>query len=219
FTADAAHELRTPLTALRLQLQLAERAATEEERRAAFAALRAGLQRTTHLVEQLLTLAREEPGAARAAVETFVVGVLAADVVGLYAPIAEQKRIDLGLARTDPELTIRAEREAIKTVLSNLIDNAVRYTPPDGTVDVSAVRGPRAVEIEITDTGPGIPPAERERVFDRFYRRPGSDVPGSGLGLAIVRTIADRHGATVTLDSGDGGRGVTARISFPLRSA
>ena len=217
FVADAAHELRSPITALRLQLQLAQRAGDAAERAAAFEALRQGLDRMTRLVEQLLTLAREEPTAAHDAPAPVDMGELAAEVVGLYAAIAEARRIDLGLARRDPDVVVTGEREALKTVLSNLLDNALRYTPAGERVDVSALRTREGVVIEVTDTGPGIPAEERERVFDRFYRRAGSDVPGTGLGLAIVQSIAERHGAKVRLDSGPGGRGLTARVILPVR--
>jgi two-component system, OmpR family, sensor kinase len=215
FIADAAHELRSPLTALRLQLQLAQRAQDEVERTAALDTLRHGLDRMTHLVEQLLVMARQEPNAAHAPREDVDVGELAAELVGLYAPIAEEKRIDLGLARRDANVSVRGEHEALKTVLSNLIDNALRYTPSDGRVDVSVLREERDVVLEVTDTGPGIPLDERQRVFDRFYRRAGADVPGSGLGLAIVRSIIERHGATVELQDSPDGRGLTARVVFP----
>jgi two-component system OmpR family sensor kinase len=218
FIADAAHALRSPLTALRLQLQLAERAEEPQERAAAFQALREGLERMTRLVEQLLTLAREEPSGAREAREACDLGTLAAEVVGLYSPLAEQKNIDLGLARRDSGVLIDGEREAIKTLLSNLVDNALRYTPEGGRVDVVAAASAGGVLAEVTDTGPGIPEDDRERVFDRFYRRAGTDVPGSGLGLAIVRSIAERHGARIELDSGAASRGLTVRVLFPRAS-
>jgi two-component system, OmpR family, sensor kinase len=103
------------------------------------------------------------------------------------------------------------------TLASNLVDNALRYTPAGGRVDVSALRTKDGLVIEVVDTGPGIPPAERERVFDRFYRAADTDAPGSGLGLAIVRSIAERHGAQVKLESGPDGRGLAARAVFPSR--
>jgi two-component system, OmpR family, sensor kinase len=215
FIADAAHALRSPLTALSLQLQLAERAEAPDERAAAFHALREGIDRMTRLVEQLLTLAREEPSGAHEAREAFDLGTLAADVVGLYAPLAEQKEIDLGLAQRDSDLAIDGEREAVKTLLSNVVDNALRYTPEGGRVDVVAARRESELVAEVTDNGPGIPAEDRERVFDRFYRRAGTDVPGSGLGLAIVRSIAERHGARVELDTGPDGRGLAVRVAFP----
>jgi two-component system OmpR family sensor kinase len=215
FIADAAHELRTPLTAVRLQLQLAERAQDERERAAALASLRDGLDRTTHLVEQLLTLAREEPGGAAVRERGDVdLAALAAEVVSSLSPFAESKSIDLGLARSEAGLVLRGEGEALRALLSNLVDNALRYTPRGGRVDVSAFRVPEGLVIEVHDTGPGIPPEERTRVFDRFYRRAGADLPGSGLGLAIVKSVAERHGATVTLDDGPDGHGLIARVVF-----
>jgi two-component system OmpR family sensor kinase len=216
FVADAAHELRTPLTALRLQLQLAERAQDEAQRATALASLRDGLTRATHLIEQLLTLAREEPSAAPRTTAHVDLGEVAAEAVGLRALIAESKGVDLGLARRDSDVTVVGEREALLTLLSNLIDNAVRYTPAGGCVDVCVFRVEGAPVLEVTDTGPGIPPDERERVFDRFYRRATTDVPGSGLGLAIVRSIAERHRASLRLDSGPAERGLRVRVTFPL---
>jgi two-component system, OmpR family, sensor kinase len=219
FVADAAHELRTPLTALRLQLQLAERAKDDTERTDAFAALRHGLERATHVVEQLLTLAREEPSNVRRDTADVDLTALASEVVGAHAPFAEAKGIDLGLARHETDVNARGEAEALRTLLSNLVDNALRYTPPGGRVDVCVYRGKEGAVAEIVDTGPGIPAEERTRVFDRFYRRSGSDTPGSGLGLAIVKSIADRHGALVTLEDGPGARGLRVGVVFPLRQA
>ncbi|MDB5866077.1 MAG: integral rane sensor signal transduction histidine kinase [Betaproteobacteria bacterium] len=214
FVADAAHALRTPLTALNLQIQLAERAQSAREREAAFATLKDGVTRATHLVEQLLTLARHEPEAAARPTAHIDLGELAAEVVAAYAPLAEAKDVDIGLTRRDENLLVSGERDALRTLLSNLVENALRYTPPGGRVDVAAMRdGERAV-LEVTDTGPGIAPEERERVFDRFYRVGGTDVAGSGLGLAIVRNIAARHGAQVKLAEGPQGMGLTARVGF-----
>jgi two-component system OmpR family sensor kinase len=214
FVADAAHELRTPLSALRLQLQLAERARDEAERAAAFDTLREGLARATRLVEQLLTLARQDPASVRPQMTRVDLGELAAEAVGAHDALAQSKGIDLGLARRDGDLAVTGERDALRTLLSNLIDNAVRYTPGGGRVDVSVLQGGSGPLIEVTDTGPGIPVAERERVFDRFYRRADSGVPGSGLGLAIVRSVAERHGARVELGDGPGGKGLTVRVAF-----
>ncbi|MGZ5230196.1 MAG: ATP-binding protein [Burkholderiales bacterium] len=214
FIADAAHALRTPLTALRLQIQLAERASDPAERAAAFETLKQGVDRTTHLVEQLLTLARHEPEAANRALSEVDLGELAADVVAAYAQLAEDQSIDLGLTQRDPHVVVHGERDALRTLLSNLVDNALRYTGRSGRVDVAALQTQQGPALEVTDNGPGIPSDERVRVFDRFYRRPGTDVPGSGLGLAIVQRIAERHGAKVSLDSGPAGRGLTARVKF-----
>ena len=214
FVADAAHELRTPLTALRLQVQLAERAQEPVERASAFATLRQGLERATHLVEQLLTLARQEPEAADQPFAPVQLGELVHEVVSALEPLAAAKSIDLGVTRNEGG-TIRGAREGLRTLLMNLVDNAIRYTPAGGRVDVASYReGARAV-LAVTDTGPGVPPEERERVFDRFYRRVGSETSGSGLGLSIVRDIAQRHGAQVMLDSGPAGRGLSVCVVFP----
>lgn len=215
FVGDAAHELRTPLTALRLQIQLAERAASAEERAAAFATLKAGLARSAHLVEQLLTLAREEPEAAERAFAPVELAALAREVIGEHMVLADARHIDLGMSAAEP-VTLEADREGLRVMLGNLVDNALRYTPEGGTVDIAVSADRGAPVIEVTDSGPGIPAAERKRVFDRFYRGRGQSVPGSGLGLAIVKSVADRHGAGIELGDGPGGSGLAIRVKFPL---
>jgi two-component system OmpR family sensor kinase len=214
FVADAAHELRTPLTALSLQLQLAERATAGEEQAKALAAVKAGLARATRVVEQLLTLARQEPDAAGRP-EEIDLAELTRQVIVELMPLAEAKLIDLGMARGEP-VRVMGDREALRVLLANLADNAVRYTPERGRVDISTFASEGSATIEVTDTGPGIPIGERERVFDRFYRRAGSGVAGSGLGLAIVKTVVERHRGHVALADGPGGRGITARVTLPL---
>jgi two-component system OmpR family sensor kinase len=214
FVADAAHELRTPLTALSLQVQLVERAAAGEERAAALATVRDGLTRATRVVEQLLTLARQEPeAAARPAADTDLLE-LAREVIAELAPLAESRAIDLGAGRAEPT-RVMGDREGLRVLLANLVDNAVRYTQERGRVDVSTYRDGGEAVIEVTDNGPGIPAGERERVFDRFYRRPGSGAAGSGLGLAIVKAIVGRHGGSIALAGAPGGRGLAARVTLP----
>ncbi len=214
FVADAAHELRTPLAALQLQLQLAERAQDAAERSAALAELRAGLSRATHLVQQLLTLARQEPGGTTASQPVRIaLAELARSVLSDHARLADARTIDLGATTLDERAAALAEPAALRTLVANLIDNAIRYTPEGGRVDVSTFVRDGHSWLEVTDTGPGIPPDERERVLDRFYRRPGQPEPGSGLGLAIVKTIADRHGAQLLLDEAPGG-GLRVRVGF-----
>jgi two-component system OmpR family sensor kinase len=216
FMADAAHELRTPLTALHLQMEMLARASGDAERGAAMEQLSAGVQRAIRLVEQMLALAREEPRTPpqhqRVPLEP-----LAREVVAELVPLADARRIDLGLSQARP-LAVSGDREALRTLLRNLIDNAVRYTEEGGRVDVTVEDGGSAAaraQLAVTDTGPGIPPEERARVFDRFYRRAGAAPPGSGLGLAIVKAIADAHGATLTLTGGADGRGLRVIVSFP----
>ena len=213
FVADAAHELRTPLTALQLQTQLVERAAGETERGAALDELKRGLQRTGHTVQQLLTLARLEPGAVSMPSVRVELATLAREAVVEQTRVAEARDIDLGLAEVDSRAVVMGDAEALRILLSNLLANALRYTPRGGRVDVSCRMRDGQPVLEIADTGPGIPDAERERVFDRFYRRPGEQESGSGLGLAIVRAIADRHDAVVSLHAAQGG-GLLARVVF-----
>ncbi len=214
FLADAAHELRTPLTALHLQLDALARAGTDRERAEAMERLSAGVQRSIRLVEQLLALARQEPRAEPAR-EPIALDELARDVVAELVPLADARHIDLGIAEAQPVL-IQGEREAIATLVRNLVDNAVRYTPGGGRVDVTVLGsgGPDRAVLKVADNGPGIPPEERARVFDRFYRQPGANAPGSGLGLAIVKTIAVAHGAQVELGAGEHGRGLTVTVTF-----
>jgi len=218
FIADAAHELRTPLTAVSLQLQVAERASTEAERAAAFSKLKGGIERATRLVEQLLTLARSEPAAVEQPFTMVSLTEVARQVVAERASIAEARRLDLGLSGNTP-LQILGDAEALRVMLGNLVDNAIHYTPPGGTVDVEAALDRGEACLIVIDTGPGIPAEERERVFDRFYRRAAAGEPGSGLGLAIVRKIAQRHRARVELGIGAGGRGLKVTVRFPGQPA
>ncbi len=210
--ADAAHELRSPLTAVRLQAQIAERAADDSERREALGSLGRGVERASHLVQQLLTLAREEgqqPDATRSEVR---LDEIAREVVAIHAPLAQYRGLDLGLERAEP-LTVAGNLQALRTLLSNLVDNALRYTPSPGSVDVSVWRDGEDGVLQVCDTGPGVPADERARVFDRFYRRAGSAPGGSGLGLAIARRVVEHHGGSIELgDNVPTGLRVTVRL-------
>jgi two-component system OmpR family sensor kinase len=213
FTADAAHELRTPLTALQMQVDLAARARSPEEARAALEDLRAGIKRAARLVDQMLTMARLEPDAAAEAVAEIDLASVAASVVAELEPLAEAKRIELRLGRMDSS-PVKGQAQALRVLVRNLVDNAIRHTPPGGRVAVDVRREGAEAILQVDDTGPGIPAAERGRVFDRFYRLPGSGADGSGLGLAIVKQIADAHGAQVSLGEPDGGQGLRATVRF-----
>ncbi len=197
FIADAAHELRTPLTALSLQAQNLEQADTLEAVRDRVAALRAGIERARRLTEQLLSLARTQAIAASAI--PVEISKMARDLIADYMPLAETRGIDLGLDEPAGHLLVTAEPETLRLILKNGLDNAVRYTPPAGEVTVRIyAQGDHAV-IDVIDNGPGIPAAERDRVFDPFHRMEGSGGEGSGLGLAIARDAAERLGGTVSL--------------------
>jgi two-component system, OmpR family, sensor kinase len=213
FIADAAHELRTPLTALQLQAQLVERARSEPDRAEALADLKTGLRRATHSVNQLLTLARQEPGAAEREPAPVGLAEIAAQVIGDLLPLANAKAIDLGAAQVQ-EAVVVGDAEGLRILLSNLAGNAIRYTPRGGKVDVLTGENADGPFVEVLDTGPGIPLEERARVFDRFCRRAESAETGTGLGLAIVKAIADWHGASVSLADAPSG-GLRARVQFP----
>jgi len=212
FMADAAHELRTPLTALHLQMGMLARASSEAERESAMGTLSAGVQRAIRLIEQMLALARQQPRAESPRVPVRL-DELAREIVAELVPLADAGHIDLGVAAAQPA-TVAADNEALRTLLRNLVDNAVRYTPPGGRVDVTVENTASGPRLTVTDDGPGIPPDERTRVFDRFYRRAGTSPTGSGLGLAIVKAIADAHGASVTLGNGAEGKGLAVTVTF-----
>jgi signal transduction histidine kinase len=212
FVSDAAHELRSPLTALRLQLQLLDRAADEAARVEARAHLGAAMERAIHLVEQLLALARSEPQETPPDFGTVNLAAVAAEGIRDTHALALSRSIDMSLD-APPTLLVRGDPEALRVLVRNLVDNAVRYTPPHGSVQVRLRSTPKEVVLEVADTGPGIAPPDRERVFDRFYRRAQAQESGTGLGLAIVKAIADRHEARVALGESPGG-GLLAAVTF-----
>ncbi len=218
FVADAAHELRSPLTALRLQMQLLDRAPDEAARSEARGKLGAAIDRSIHLVEQLLTLARNEPEGARDPSnstfdEVALDEVARAGMADAY-PFAAARGTELSLD-APASITVRGDADTLRILVRNVVDNAVRYTPPNGHVKVRVVAENEAgARLEVDDSGPGIAPADRDRVFDRFFRRSDSAEGGSGLGLAIVRAIANQHGAAVTLDASPSG-GLRVAVSFP----
>jgi two-component system OmpR family sensor kinase len=215
FVADAAHELRSPLTALKLQAQALRRAHDEPSREAAVARLNDGIERAIQLMGQLLVLAREDasPGAAGGR-QRIDLQDAARQAVADVLPAAQARRIDVGLVTSEAAF-IEGQPEPLHILLRNLLDNAVKYSPDGGQVDISLATENGAPSIAIEDSGPGIPEAERERVFDRFYRTAGSDAPGSGLGLAIVKAITQRHGATVRLGQSQRLGGLRVEVRFP----
>jgi len=218
FVADAAHELRTPLAALRLQAQSLDRAADPDARKVAVGRLTAGIDRATRLVEQLLVLARQEASAANGvATRPVDLAELARRTVGDLVGLAQEKEVDLGLQHADAA-SVEGQPDALHILLRNLVENAVKYTPHGGTVDIAVRADKDSAEVIVEDSGPGIPPDERERVFDRFYRVAGSDAAGSGLGLAIIKAIAERHGASLKLGESARLGGLMATVRFPLKT-
>ncbi len=218
FVSDAAHELRSPLTALKLQIQLLRRAPDDATRSAAADALAAGIDRAVRGVEQLLSLARSEPGAPLALEDDIdlreVVRLAMVDI----APFARSRAIEFSLEAEAP-VRLSGEPTALGVLARNLADNAVRYSPRGSDVRISVAEDAGVPVLQVDDAGPGIAPEDRERVFDRFYRQAPGGEAGTGLGLAIVRGVALRHGATVTLgDSPLGGLRVVVRFGRPASS-
>ncbi|CAN7263405.1 ATP-binding protein [Massilia sp. LjRoot122] len=218
FVADAAHELRTPLAALRLQAQSLDRADSLEARKLAVSRLTAGIDRATRLVEQLLVLARQEAAATGAAARPVDLAELARRTVADLAGVAAAKGVDVGIQHADPAV-VEGQPDALHILLRNLVDNAVKYTPPGGTADISVRSEAGRALVTVEDSGPGIPAEERERVFDRFYRVAGSEAAGSGLGLAIIKAIAERHGAQLSLGQSARLGGLSATVSFKLQES
>ncbi len=197
FVADAAHEMRTPLTALSLQVDRLEAAETPEQTKARLAMLKSGLERTRLLLNQLLTLARAQQASNQERTKVSIQHVFRR-VLEELMPLANAKHIDLGVAN-EIDARVTAQEIDLIILIRNLVDNAIRYTPEWGQIDLSIQCTKFEVIIQIDDTGPGISKQERERVFDPFYRVLGNDTVGSGLGLSIVKTIATRIGAQVRL--------------------
>jgi two-component system sensor histidine kinase QseC len=213
FTSNAAHELRTPLAAIKTQAQVARAATADAERQHALDNVLVGCDRATHLVEQLLTLARLEPENISRR-DPCDLHTLAVAVVADLAPAAIKKNIDLQLAEGG-EVRAPGEPALVGILMRNLIDNAIRYSPPGGSVRVMVAKTADGSVFSVIDQGPGIPAEAQALVWERFYRVLGTDESGSGLGLSIVKRIADLHGAKAAISLGDGGMGLRVSVTFP----
>jgi two-component system sensor histidine kinase TctE len=201
FIADAAHQLKTPLAGLRMQAELAQRENSPEELQRSLEQIADSSMRATRLVQQLLSLARMENATNLSEKILIDLSVAAEEATKNWLNAAWEKSIDLGYEAPSQPLKIYGNPVMLKELFNNLLDNAIKYTPPHGhiTVDVRHSNRPGILIIEVKDTGPGIPPEERQRVLERFYRVLGSDIEGSGLGLAIVKEIATQHGGKLEI--------------------
>lgn len=214
FLADAAHELRSPLTALSLQAERLAEAEMSASARERLAVLRQGIERGRSLLDQLLTLAKAQ-SAADSPKSPISVQAIYRRVLEDLMPLAEAKHIDIGIEGTQ-DADVWANELDLIAVVKNLVDNAIRYTPEGGRVDLSVSVVDGGVALRVQDTGPGIPLVERDRVFDPFYRTMGNGQIGSGLGLSIVQTIVRRAGANIRLDFSDTkkGSGLSVTVLF-----
>lgn len=214
FVANASHQLKTPLTVLRAQVDHALMQTDLEAMRALLGHLNETTDATARLVGQLLALARSEPGRALE-VSDMDLTALAREATFELLVVARGKRIDLGFEGNDP-VPVRGEALLLRELVTNLVHNAITYTPDRGQVTVAVGRRSQQAVLTVVDNGPGIPPPEREKVLERFYRAPGSQQQGSGLGLAIVKEICARHGVALhLLDVPGGGSGLCVELVWP----
>lgn len=217
FVADAAHELRTPLTALLLQAERLGSTELSETARIRLSTLRQGIERSRSLLDQLLALARAQTLYAPPSNPVSVQHVFRRVLEDLM-PLAETKQLDIGVV-SDVDAHVLASEIDLATVVKNIVDNAIRYTPQGGRIDLSVTETNDEILLEVEDNGPGVPAAEREGLFEPFYRAPGNQAPGSGLGLSIVRTVTERLGGIVLLaDAMRSSTGLRVIVSFPVRS-
>jgi two-component system sensor histidine kinase QseC len=199
FTADAAHELRTPLAALKIQAQVARRSKVAAERETAIVNMLEGVDRATRVVEQLLTMARVDPDSGLGEGAPVDLHRLAEAALVDHEHLAHDKGITLQM-QANKGLSIVGHRESLCILVRNLLDNAIRYTPEGGEVEVILAEEQGHIALCVADSGPGIPKEERDRIFDRFVRLAGQETNGSGLGLSIVQRIAELHGAQIRVD-------------------
>lgn len=217
FLADAAHELRSPVAALALQAQLAERAHHPEMRSAAFADLKQGIARAGRMVEQLLNLERLQRGGRAEPAGPIDLARLAREVVASLAVRADALGVDLGVD-APPSVAVSGAEAELRSLIANLVDNALRYAPRDSEVTVSVRGRGEVVDLEVLDSGPGIPADHRARVFERFQRIPGDATHGSGVGLHIVAKVVERHRGSIALEDAYPERplpGLLVRVSLP----
>lgn len=215
FTSDAAHELRTPLAALKTHAQLAMRAGSDADRQHSLKQLLAGIDRASHVVDQLLDLSRLEPAASdrQRPDERVDLHTLAVDQVSDLISLANGRHIEISVEESEL-MPITGDRVGLSMLLRNLLDNAIRYTPEYGQVRVAFEANDQDICVLVDDSGPGIAQSDRERVFERFYRGEGEQQPGCGIGLSIVKQVADRHGASIRLESSELG-GLKVKVCFP----
>ncbi|KLN53412.1 sensor histidine kinase [Variovorax paradoxus] len=222
FVQDAAHELRTPMAAIGLQIENLRAHVPAGEATERFNQLEAGVTRAQHLIEQLLSLSRQDAPGRPASREPVDIETLLRESVSQLMVLADARRVDIGFEGSIAPM-VQAPAAELRSVFDNLIDNALRYAPEGGVVDVRLHQVDGHAVVDVLDNGPGIPVSSIGRVFDRFFRVPGAPAGGSGLGLAIARTAAERHGLRIELrnrdEEDDGGPGLLARVHLPPASS
>jgi len=214
FAADAAHELRTPLAALKTHAQVAFKSDNEVDRNKTLQKVIESVNRSSHVVAQLLTLSRLGEEEELTDVKPLDLHKLAMEIIAYLAPHALEKNIEIELTPSPKKPIVMGNDTALGILIRNVVDNAIRYTPPEGSVQVSILETPSQIIFRVIDTGPGIPAELRERVFERFYRMLGTKASGSGLGLAIVNQITTLHHAAIHLSTPANNIGLQFDVAF-----
>jgi two-component system, OmpR family, sensor kinase len=217
FIADAAHELRTPLAAMRINVDALQERSRDSRDRALLNSIVHSGDRASRLVGQLLALMRSDADSAQFTSEVLRLDELLQERLAEIAEMARPRDVELELDLPDQPVWVRAERDALRSLVDNIVENATKYSPQGGTVTTRLTSNEHGVELTVTDSGPGISPQHRERVFERFFRVPDQTQEGSGLGLAIVKRASERLGAQVWLEEPEDGRGLRVRVRFPSR--
>ncbi len=217
FAADAAHELRTPMAAIKTQTQVALNSETPEEYNAALHKILAGVNRSTHVVQQLLTLSRLNPGSSMDQQKAINIVAIVTEIISELVPLAIDNDAEIEFICDKNNIPLLGNAASLGILIRNLLDNAILYTPDNGKVKVELEQKPDQVILRVSDNGPGIPEKLHNRVFERFFRVLGSQKPGSGLGLAIVQQISNLHHAELTLGKPEQGTGLVIQICFPNR--
>jgi two-component system sensor histidine kinase TctE len=216
FLANASHQLRTPLAGLKTYSSLGIKTQTLDEMRNMMEQIDKGLDRTSHLISQLLALARNDSATRTIATDEMIdLNFVASDVVEQHINQAIKKNIDIGFGPSDQPALITGDRVGIHELVGNLVDNAIKYTPAGGKVIVGLTVSQESVTLNVRDTGCGIKEQDKERIFERFYRAEGASQDGSGLGLAIVNDVASHHNAAIKVEPGNNGIGSTFTVTFP----
>lgn len=214
FSADAAHELRTPMTALKTQAQLALEMTEPQEQRKAIENVIISINRSIHVIQQLLTLSRLDHEEKLNDVSNVHLESICAELIAFMYPQALEKNIDVELSNECTNPIVNGNEAALGILLRNLLDNAIRYTPINARIEVKIIEHSNNILLQIIDNGPGIPEEYRDKVFDRFFRVLGTKQTGSGLGLAIVKQITDLHKAKIHLHTSESGHGLTVTVVF-----
>jgi two-component system sensor histidine kinase QseC len=219
FAADAAHELKTPLAALKTHVQVALKSDNDADRQKALEKIIESVNRSSHVVTQLLTLSRLGEEEALSDVKPLDLHKLATEILAYLAPHALEKNIEIELAPAPKDVIVHGNDIALGIMIRNIVDNAIRYTPANGEVKIAIIDTGKQIIFRTTDTGPGIPAELRDRVFERFYRILGTKAPGSGLGLAIVSQISALHHAEISISVPANGVGLQFDVAFPKHHA